>query len=96
MEFIGALQKSRVWWVKVGCDPSRFLEARRKKPYPLVHVSSTADLTLILLGVFGPLYKALGQGLLGGSWVVISRVISRVTILITHIKGLSTWVRFFF
>ena len=26
--------------------------------------------------------------LLGGSWVVISRVISRVTILITHIRGL--------
>ena len=28
--------------------------------------------------------------LLGGSWVVLSRVISRVTILITHIKGLRT------
>ena len=28
--------------------------------------------------------------LLGGSWVVISRGISRVTILITHIKGLLT------
>ena len=28
--------------------------------------------------------------LLGGSWVVISRVISRVTILITHIRGLIT------
>ena len=26
--------------------------------------------------------------LLGGSWVVISRVITRVTILITHIRGL--------
>ena len=26
--------------------------------------------------------------LLGGSWVVISRVISRVTILITHIRDL--------
>ena len=25
--------------------------------------------------------------LLGGSWVVISRVISRVTVLITHIRG---------
>ena len=30
------------------------------------------------------------RGLLGGSWVVISRVRSRVTILITHIKGLIT------
>ena len=30
------------------------------------------------------------QGLLGGSWVVISRVISRVAILITHIRGLTT------
>ena len=29
-------------------------------------------------------------GLLGGSWVVIIRVISRVTILITHIRGLTT------
>ena len=29
-------------------------------------------------------------GLLGGSWVVISRVISRITIGITHIKGLIT------
>ena len=28
--------------------------------------------------------------LLGGSWVVISRVISRLTIIITHIKGLIT------
>ena len=28
--------------------------------------------------------------LLGGSWVVTSRVISRVTILITHIRGLIT------
>ena len=27
-------------------------------------------------------------GLLGGSWVVISRVISGVTILITHVRGL--------
>ena len=27
---------------------------------------------------------------LGGSWVAISRVISRVTILITHIRGLIT------
>ena len=28
--------------------------------------------------------------LLGGSWVAISRVISRVTILITHIRALIT------
>ena len=28
--------------------------------------------------------------LLGGSWVVISRVISRLTILITHTRGLIT------
>ena len=28
--------------------------------------------------------------LLGGSWVVISRVKSRVTILVTHIRGLIT------
>ena len=33
----------------------------------------------------------LAQGLLGGSWVVISGVISRVTIIIiTHIGGLIT------
>ena len=30
------------------------------------------------------------QNLLGGSWVVISRVISRVTIRVTHIRGLIT------
>ena len=29
----------------------------------------------------------LAQGLLGGSWVVIRGVISRVTIIITHITG---------
>ena len=29
-------------------------------------------------------------GLLGGSWAVVTRVISRVTILITHIRGLIT------
>ena len=28
--------------------------------------------------------------LLGGSWAIMSRVISRVTILITHIRGLFT------
>ena len=28
--------------------------------------------------------------MLGGSWVVISRVLSRVAILITHIRGLIT------
>ena len=28
--------------------------------------------------------------LLGGSWVVLSRVIGRVTILIIHIRGLIT------
>ena len=31
-----------------------------------------------------------GKTLLGGSWVVISRVICRITILITHIRGLIT------
>ena len=38
---------------------------------------------------------ALG-GLLGGSWVVISGVTSRVTIFMTHVRGLITpliWVR---
>ena len=30
------------------------------------------------------------EALLGGSWVVISGVISRVTIVITHIRGLIT------
>ena len=29
-------------------------------------------------------------GVLGGSWVVTSRVVSRATILITHIRGLTT------
>ena len=38
----------------------------------------------------GPAAARAGQRLLGGSWVVISRVISRVTILITHIRGLIT------
>ena len=28
--------------------------------------------------------------LLGGSWVVVSRIISSITILITHIRGLIT------
>ena len=32
----------------------------------------------------------MGAGLLGGSWVVISRGLSKVTILITHIRGLIT------
>ena len=32
----------------------------------------------------------LSEALLGGSWVVRSRIISRVTILITHIWGLIT------
>ena len=32
----------------------------------------------------------IADSILGGSWVVISRVISRVTIPITHIRGLIT------
>ena len=35
-------------------------------------------------------FRDVGFRVLGGSWVVISRVISRVTILITHIRGLIT------
>ena len=34
-------------------------------------------------------FRGLG-GILGGSWLVISRVISRVTIVITYIRGLIT------
>ena len=30
------------------------------------------------------------RALLGGSWVVFSRVISRISIFITHIRGLIT------
>ena len=30
------------------------------------------------------------EDLLGGSWLVISRVISRVTVVITYIRGLIT------
>ena len=37
--------------------------------------------------------RDLRSNLLGGSWVVISGVISRVTILITHIRGLITLLR---
>ena len=32
----------------------------------------------------------LKERLLGGSWVVINRAISRITILIAHIRGLIT------
>ena len=31
-----------------------------------------------------------GSGVLGGSWVFISGVVSGVTILLTHIRGLIT------
>ena len=34
--------------------------------------------------------QAVNHLLLGGSWVVISGVISRVTVIITHIRGLIT------
>ena len=30
------------------------------------------------------------EGLLGGSWVVVSRFISRIAVVITHIRGLMT------
>ena len=33
---------------------------------------------------------SMGASLLGGSWVVITGIISRVYILITHIRGLIT------
>ena len=38
------------------------------------------------MGSLGPLILIV----LGGSWAVISRVISRITILVTHIRGLIT------
>ena len=43
------------------------------------------DIGLEVLG-----FGCLGLGVLGGSWVVTSGVISRVTIVITHIRGLIT------
>ena len=43
------------------------------------------------LRVSGPEFRLLRFGhLLGGSWVVISRVTSRATLLITHFRGLKT------
>ena len=33
------------------------------------------------------------QGLLGGSWVALSRVISRATVVIAYIRGLITILR---
>ena len=36
------------------------------------------------------LFALTKEGVLGGSWVVISRVISRATVHITHIGGLMT------
>ena len=48
----------------------------------LIYRDSTRDLERDLEG-----YQ---KGLLGGSWLVISGVISRVTIGITHIRGLMT------
>ena len=44
----------------------------------------------VLQGFLIGFHTVFGPTVLGGSWVVISRVISRVTILITHIKGLIT------
>ena len=38
-------------------------------------------------------FRVEGLILLGGSWLVISGVISRITILITHIRGLITPLR---
>ena len=35
-------------------------------------------------------YRVPNLAILGGSWVLISRVVSRVTILINHIRGLIT------
>ena len=33
------------------------------------------------------------RGVLGGPWVVISGVINRITVLITHIRGLITLIQ---
>ena len=45
---------------------------------------------LLTVVVSGSLMTVDGGFILGGSWVVISSVISRVTILISHIRGLIT------
>ena len=62
-------------------------------PYVVVHVSST-DLLQGSGFVDEPISPSLDHltrtALLGGSWVVISGVISRVTVFITHIRGLIT------
>ena len=39
---------------------------------------------------WGPFLHPKGYTLLGGSWLVLSRTISRVTILITYNRGLIT------
>ena len=39
------------------------------------------------IGVFSGIYKG---SIRAGSWVVRSRVISRITIVISHIRGLTT------
>ena len=46
-------------------------------------ISASSALTSVDVSVPG-----FWGGLLGGSWVVISGVISKVTIVITHIRGL--------
>ena len=56
---------------------------------PLTIKASTSRAKEMLAGAEEPLGSKVGS-LLGGSWVVISRGISRVTILITHIRGLRT------
>ena len=51
--------------------------------FGLIGKHSTPYITGLTVGIRLP-------ALLGGSWVVISRVISRVTILTTHIRVLIT------
>ena len=51
--------------------------------FGLIGKHSTPYITGLTVGIRLP-------ALLGGSWVVLSRVISRVTILTTHIRVLVT------
>ena len=44
----------------------------------------------LLRSMFGGVYRGFHWLILGGSWVIISGVRSRVTVVITHLRGLIT------
>ena len=72
------------------CLLTKSLDPPRRRPTPGSSQLEQGSFLSLLQGFRGVGFRLFQGALLGGSWVVINGVKSRVTILITHIRVLIT------